>query len=150
MDKIEIISMTYEDIDDVVIIENESFSVPWSHRGFEDSLNSKYAKFFVAKFEEKIVGYIGLYLVGDAGDITNVAVSSQYRRKGIAGRLIEKVIMYAKENNISCINLEVRPSNTSAISLYTKYDFKEIGMRKNFYTKPTEDALLMQREIIEQ
>lgn len=150
MDKIEIISMTYEHIDDVVIIENESFSLPWSHRGFEDSLNSKYAKFFVAKFEKKIVGYIGLYLAGDAGDITNVAVSSQYRRKGIAGRLIEKVIMYAKENNISVVNLEVRPSNTSAISLYTKYDFKEIGRRRNFYTKPTEDALLMQREIIEQ
>lgn len=150
MDKIEIISMTYEHIDDVVIIENECFSVPWSHRGFEDSLNSKYAKFFVAKFDEKIVGYIGLYLAGDAGDITNVAVLSQYRRKGIAGRLIEKVIMYAKENNIRVVNLEVRPSNTSAISLYTKYDFKEIGRRRNFYTKPTEDALLMQREIIEQ
>ena len=104
----------------------------------------------MAKFEKKIVGYIGLYLAGDAGDITNVAVSSQYRRKGIAGRLIEKVIMYAKENNISVVNLEVRPSNTSAISLYTKYDFKEIGRRRNFYTKPTEDALLMQREIIEQ
>ena len=58
--------------------------------------------------------------------------------------------MYAKENNISVVNLEVRPSNTSAISLYTKYDFKEIGRRRNFYTKPTEDALLMQREIIEQ
>ena len=82
--------MTHEDIGEVVVIENESFSVPWSYKSFEDSLNLKYGRFFVAKLDKKIVGYIGLYLVGDDGDITNVAVSSDYRRKGIAGKLISE------------------------------------------------------------
>lgn len=148
MDNLEIAQMTYDDIGEVVVIENESFSVPWSYKSFEDSLNLKYGRFFVAKLDKKIVGYIGLYLVGDDGDITNVAVSSDYRRKGIAGKLIEEVIMCAKENQLSFINLEVRPSNAYAINLYTKYGFEKLGIRKNFYTKPTEDALIMQKEIL--
>ena len=94
MDNLEIAQMTYDDIGEVVVIENESFSVPWSYKSFEDSLNLKYGRFFVAKLDKKIVGYIGLYLVGDDGDITNVAVSSDYRRKGIAGKLIEEVISF--------------------------------------------------------
>ena len=147
MDKIEICEMTHSDIEEVVAIEEESFSTPWSNKSFEDSLKLPYGKFYVARTEGKVVGYVGLYLVGEEGDITNVAVLSQYRRKGIAGKLIEKVINYAKENEINCINLEVRPSNSSAIKLYEKYGFDELGKRKNFYSKPTEDALIMRKDI---
>lgn len=149
MDKIEICQMTHGDIEEVVIIEEESFSIPWSYRSFEDSLNLPYGRFYVAKIEGKVVGYIGLYLVGEDGDITNVAVLSQYRRKGIAGKLIEKVIKCAKENGVNSINLEVRPSNSSAIELYTKYGFEELGKRKNFYSKPTEDAIILRKDVLE-
>ena len=147
MDNIIVRIMTKEDIDQVVNIEEESFALPWSVKGFEESLELKFSKFFVALIGDRIVGYVGTYYIGDEIDITNIAVSSAFRRKGIAGKLMEAVFAYGHEIMASGINLEVRISNTSARALYAKYDFEELGVRKKFYSKPTEDGLIMRKNL---
>lgn len=147
MDNIVVRQMTIDDISQVVEIENESFSSPWTEKGFKESLELLYSKFYVAIINSEIAGYVGTYLMYDDIDITNVAVREKHRRKGVANKLIDMVIEYAKEKDASCINLEVRPSNMSARNLYKKFGFDEIGVRKNFYSKPVEDGIIMQKHL---
>ena len=91
---------------------------------------------------------MGMHNICSQGYITNVAVFEQYRGKGIASALMEKIIGYAEKNNMEFISLEVRQSNHPAISLYLKYGFKKMGIRKNFYNKPCEDAVIMTRYFV--
>ena len=147
MDNILVRQMEFADIEQVVEIEEEAFSLPWSAKSFEDSLELTYSSFYVALIDNKIAGYIGTYLICDDIDITNIAVKKIFRRQGIANKLIEAVLEYASEKYAKYINLEVRISNIPARSLYKKYGFEEIGVRKNFYSKPVEDGIIMQREI---
>ena len=91
-----------------------------------------------------VAGYVGVYRVGDEADITNVAVSSIYRRKGIGKSLLRELISYSQKQNILAITLEVRDSNAGAIALYEQMGFNKVGIRKNFYEKPVEDAIIYQ------
>ena len=134
--------MTLEDVKKVAQIEMECFSLPWSEASFEDSLAREDTVFLVCE-EEEVVGYIGMYLSFEEGEITNVAVTSSYRKKGCGNLLIEAIKEEARTRDAECILLEVRVSNAPAISLYKKHGFEEIGIRKNFYEHPTEDAIIM-------
>lgn len=132
------------DIPALCKLEQECFSLPWSEKSFDDffSLNFTFA---LAAFdnidgEEKLIGYAGMYISGNDGDITNIAVSSQYRRRGIGHALIEGLKAVSDINNLY---LEVRESNLAAISLYESQGFKKDGVRKNFYHAPRENAILM-------
>ena len=147
MDNIIVRAMTADDIDQVVEIEEEAFSSPWTRKGFEESLAYDYSRFYVATNDKQVVGYIGTYCMFDDVDITNVAVRENCRRKGVANKLLEAVLGYSLEKKLSYINLEVRPSNIPARKLYEKYGFEEIGIRKNFYTKPVEDGIIMQKDM---
>ena len=147
MDNIFVRVMTKEDIEQVVVIEQEAFSLPWSAKGFEESLELKYSRFYVAVVDGEVAGYVGTYFMADEVDITNVAVASKYRRRGLADKLLDAVLGYSKEIEATAINLEVRPSNIPARSLYEKYGFEELGLRKNFYTKPVEDGLIMRKDL---
>ncbi|MGN1155236.1 MAG: ribosomal protein S18-alanine N-acetyltransferase [Agathobacter sp.] len=134
--------MTFEDVKSVAQIEAECFSMPWSETGFEDSLAREDTVFLVC-VDEGVVGYIGMYLSFEEGEITNVAVTPSYRQRGCGNLLIEAVKKEAKARNAECVILEVRVSNEPAISLYKKNGFEEIGIRKNFYEHPKEDAIIM-------
>lgn len=134
--------MTFEDVKSVAQIEAECFSVPWSENSFEDSLAREDTVFLVC-VDEGVVGYIGMYLSFEEGEITNVAVTPSYRQRGCGNLLIEAVKKEAKARNAECVILEVRVSNEPAISLYKKNGFEEIGIRKNFYEHPKEDAIIM-------
>ena len=134
--------MTFEDVKSVAQIEAECFSVPWSENSFEDSLAREDTVFLVC-VDEGVVGYIGMYLSFEEGEITNVAVTPSYRQRGCGNLLIEAVKKEAKARNAECVILEVRVSNAPAISLYKKNGFEEIGIRKNFYEHPKEDAIIM-------
>lgn len=147
MDNIIVRVMTSDDIDQVIEIEEEAFSSPWTRKGFEESLSYDYSRFYVATNDKQVVGYIGTYCMFDDVDITNVAVRGNCRRKGVANKLLEAVLGYSLEKKLSYINLEVRPSNIPARKLYEKYGFEEIGIRKNFYTKPVEDGIIMQKDM---
>ena len=135
--------MTSGHLDDVYIIETECFSHPWSKQSLEEELNNETSLFLVAKEENEVIGYIGMSIVIDEGYIFNVAVRESYRNKGVATALINELVTYGKKNNFSFITLEVRESNLPAISLYSKFGFIKAGERKNYYSNPTENAILM-------
>lgn len=132
-------------IQEVADIEKEAFSIPWSKKAFEESMQYEHALFLVAKDEEKnkIIGYVGLYKVFNQGDITNIAVLKEYQGRGIGKMLMNAIIKKAKEREIDDIMLEVRESNQKAITLYEKTGFASAGIRKNFYEKPVENAIVM-------
>ena len=131
---------TQADIGSLCALEDECFSLPWSRKGFEDFFSLDFTTAYVAEDEGKILGYIGLYLSGEDADITNVAVTSSARRRGIG-----KALITAAKNSLGVMNLflEVRESNLAARSLYDSEGFVTDGKRKNFYQNPREDAILM-------
>jgi len=135
--------MTLQDVPAVAEIENKCFSLPWSEQSLIDSVVREDTLFLVCEDARNIVGYIGMYLSFDEGDITNVAVAPAQRKKGYGEALVAKAIALAKERDLEMILLEVRVSNTPAISLYKKMGFEELGLRKKFYEHPVEDALIM-------
>lgn len=139
-------AMTVEDIPAVHEVEVQSFSIPWSKRAFAESLGYGHAVFLVAEILGQIVGYCGMYQVFEQGDIINIAVAEKYRNAGVGAKMIESLIVAAKQREICDLTLEVRESNERAIHLYEKYGFEKIGTRKNFYEKPRENALIMWRK----
>lgn len=134
---------TKEDIEAIYNIELESFSVPWSLESITKELENEVAYYVVAEEDGQVLGYAGLWDVVGEGQITNIAVRPSGRRKGIGKKLVEGLMAYGKEEGLEVLILEVRASNEAAIRLYSQAGFKDIGKRKNYYTKPTEDAILM-------
>lgn len=124
-------------------LEKENFSTPWPEHAFLEMLNCDYAIYCVAEECGTIVGICGLRNLAGEGEITNVVVDEAYRRNGIAKMLLTRILEEGKEQGILAFTLEVRTSNKSAIGLYEKFGFKSEGIRKNFYEKPNEDALIM-------
>lgn len=143
-DKTELFTATVDDAADIAEIEKTCFSAPWSEAAIKNAMNNS-TYFFKAVKGQKTVGYISFYTVFDEGYINDIAILPQYRRQGIASMLLEKLVSFAKEKNLSFTSLEVRVSNTSAINLYEKFGYKKEGERKNFYTDPQENALIMTR-----
>ena len=133
--------MTAEDIPAVAQIEKECFSQPWSEQGFLDGM--KDAIFFVAE-DPQIAGYIGMYRMPPEGEITNVAVTRKMRKKGCGRELLLRMQQWAEKHGIDRIVLEVRSGNEPAIHLYRTCGFEKIGVRKNFYQFPREDADIME------
>lgn len=137
--------MLVEDLDQVMEIENRLFSPPWTKEGFFTYLTRKDAMFLVVEEKGRILAYCGLLMVLDGGDITNVAVCPERQREGIGHFLMESLIRLAEEQGITAIHLEVRVGNHTAIRLYERMGFTRDGIRRNYYTDPAEDALLMTR-----
>ena len=124
-------------------IERECFHDPWSENGLREELESENNLFLAALEGETVVGYVGCQTVLDEGYITNVAVSPLQRRKGIAAKLLAELRAQAEEKELSFVTLEVRASNVPAIALYEGAGYVPVGTRRNFYSAPKEDALLM-------
>lgn len=138
--------MTEMDCEKTELLMKECFSVPWSLEALREMFHTEGYCSFLAKEEEEIIGYVGMKMVLDEADITNVAVSPSHRKKGIAGKLLGQLLREANEQKLHSIYLEVRTSNVAAITLYEHAGFKTTGLRKNYYDRPQEDALLMQWE----
>lgn len=132
-----------EDANAIARIEDEAFSVPWSVDSFKNAIKSQNYIYITAFDDDMIVGYAGCTVVGEEGDITNIAVDKKYRRSGIGETLLKKLLAEADRSGITQIFLEVRESNIAAQALYSKAGFEKIGVRRNFYQKPIEDAYLM-------
>ena len=139
---ISVIPIEQRHIKEIARLEEICFSEPWSEEGILEAYRLG-TRFFVAETDNLIAGYIGIKAVIDEGYITNIAVFPEFRRRGVAKALLNKVFEFAEEKELSFVSLEVRPSNTEAVSLYEKTGFKEEGRRKNFYRLPLEDALIM-------
>ncbi len=146
----EIFRMTDDDVYEVSELDKRCFAIPWSPSAFADEMINDMAVYFVAKEDEKIVGYCGFWNVAGEGDITNIAVAPEYRRSGIGSALIEAMATSARRLGLSMLTLEVRKSNAPAQSLYKKYGFEEIGLRKRYYSDNREDALIMALKLKEE
>jgi ribosomal-protein-alanine N-acetyltransferase len=120
-----------------------SFSSPWSETAFYQELRKYYALSKVAVLQDKIIGYICVNLIFDEGHILNLAVHPDFRRQGIATRLMEEILKASGGKNCGVFYLEVRGSNTEARMFYERLGFKIAGVRKNYYVSPVEDASLM-------
>ena len=132
-------------IEQIAALERECFSTPWSEAMLTEVLFDSQASFIVAESEEGgVLGYAGLQVVLDEGYIDNIAVEPNARRHGVADELLDVFCRFG-EANLAFLTLEVRASNEPAIALYRKHGFEEAGRRKNYYTKPTEDAVIMTR-----
>lgn len=136
--------MSIEHLDDLAELESMAFSRPWSYDALAEELQNPLAVFFVAEDveTERALGYIGMHHILDEGAIANIVVHPGYRRKGVATRLLNEVIDYAKKHDIKRLTLEVRVSNAPAIALYKKLGFKMDGIRPGFYDSPKEDAAI--------
>ncbi len=134
----------YKHLPQLESIEALCFSMPWSRQSLTHQMISENCVFLVAENENGVIlGYVGLTHVLDEGYISNVAVAPEFRRQGVADRLIYALEEKARQLSLAFLTLEVRESNTPAIALYSKHRFVPVGVRKNYYEKPREDAILM-------
>jgi [ribosomal protein S18]-alanine N-acetyltransferase len=136
--------MTNRDLDDVLELEHQSFTLPWSKEAFYNELHhNQHAVYVVIEDDGKIVGYCGTWLILDEAHITNIAVLPTYRGRGLGEKLLRYMMNFSKSRNVVTMTLEVRVSNFVAQSLYEKLGFKKGGIRKNYYSDNGEDAIVM-------
>lgn len=145
----EIRRMTEADLNEVCAIEQETFSEPWSGEDFLKSLLDEKNGYLVAEIDGKVVGYCGFWGIAGEGDIYNVAVKKEYRRQQIGISLLKQLIEIGTSQDITAFTLEVRSSNVPAICLYETLGFERAGVRKDFYSKPKEDAVIMWLKLIQ-
>ena len=138
--------MTDAHVSQVAQLEKICFSDPWSEKSIEAELSCRLSLWLVALEEDKVVGYVGSQTVIDQTDMMNIAVHPQYRRQGIAEKLIAALVDGLKAKGSHGLMLEVRASNLPAISLYEKLGFTQVGRRPNYYRNPKEDALILKKE----
>lgn len=145
MDNLLIREMQEADIAQVETIEKGIFSMPWSEKSFSDACNTPENIYLVGIVDGEVAGYCGLWTVFGEGNITNMAVSSQYRRQGIAEALMQEMERRGQQKEVTIFFLEVRESNKAARALYQKMGYEQIGVRRHFYEKPPEDAIIMSK-----
>ena len=140
-----------EDLDALQALEESCFSLPWTREQLQGELPDQRHEFLVAVSREgKILGYIGMMTVLDEGYISNVAVSPDVRRLGIGRALVREMLRRCIIRKLFFVTLEVRAHNEGAILLYAQEGFQRVGMRKNYYERPREDALLMTRFLLQE
>ena len=147
MAQISIRRMAESDLDMVSKIEEEVFSDPWSPNAFKTDLHNEMAFPMVAVLENKIVGYTNIYIVAGEVQIGNFAVSLGFRKRGVGKKLMDEILARARENKCHTLFLEVRESNEPAMELYKSFGFAISGKRKNYYSSPKENAIIMVREL---
>lgn len=140
--------MTFKDIDGVLKVEEKCFKTPWSRNAFLCELkNSRIAHYIVAKFNGKVIGYCGIWLIIDEAHVTSVGVHPEYRGFGVGKLLLKTIITIAKSYKAKTMTLEVRKSNYIAQNLYFKMGFIPNGIRKNYYSDNREDAIIMTKNM---
>ena len=142
----EIIPMTRQHVTQVAALEKLCFSTPWSEASVAGELDNPLSVWLVCVDRGKVLGYVGSQTVLEESDMMNIAVLPEARRAGIGERLILSLIELLKDRGSRSLALEVRASNTPAISLYKKLGFLQVGRRPNYYRGPREDALILRKE----
>ena len=142
-----IVPFTEAYLDDIVNIENASFTDPWSREALDSSSKMPLTEIYLATDEGGVLcGYVVFICISPECEILNIAVSPEHRRKGVANALVSFVCERSREKNCDTLMLEVRESNISARALYEKHGFEVVGRRKAYYRTPTEDAILMDKK----
>ena len=127
------------DIASIVMLEGACFSDPWP----EDFIARRLERILVAERDGFFLGYAAVDAVLDEGSLDSIAVTPEHRRQGAADALLDAARQWALARSLRLVNLEVRAGNAPAVALYKKHGFVQVGLRKNYYEKPREDAILM-------
>jgi len=140
------VSMKAEHVPQIAELEKLCFSDPWSERSISSELSNDYSYWLVALDDDRVAGYVGSQSAFDEADMMNIAVHPDYRRKGIAQKLVAGLCDALSQKGIRALLLEVRASNEPAKALYEKLGFVQVGRRPNYYHNPKEDALILRKE----
>lgn len=136
--------MKLEDLEQVMILEQQIFSRPWSEESMRSALQQQGTIYLVDEADGRIRGYLGIWCMAEDGDLCNMAVAERERRVGVASALLDEGIVCCRKQEIQRIVLEVRESNLPAQALYQRKGFVPIGVRKQYYSEPQEDAIIME------
>lgn len=142
MTSIEIQEMKLSDLDEIKETLSENFDDLWSYTVFKSELSNICSKYVVARQYNHIIGFAGMQIVLDEANIMNIVTKIENRKLGVATLMLQELFKIAKQANVKLINLEVNEKNLSAIHLYKKFNFKQVGLRKKYYNH-TDDAILM-------
>ncbi len=140
-------NMNENDVKEIADLESKTFTDAWSENSVYDTFCQKQAFIVVAEQDEKMIGYCISYFVLDEGEIARIAVDVSWRRQGVGREILEQVEKICAEKDITKLLLDVRESNVAARKFYARYGFCEDGVRKDFYDKPKENAVLMSKAI---
>ena len=132
-----------EDAEGVAAVERESFPTPWSREDFWREASNDFACYIVVLEDMEIIGFAGCWISFEEAQVTNIALTSAQRGRGLGKVLMAKLMRVAAERGAERMTLEVRPSNTPALRLYEGLGFAAIGVRKKYYQDNDEDAILM-------
>lgn len=143
---LEVYNMTDYDLSLIKDILIDDFDDFWTYDVLQEELNNPNSEYFVAKLENNILGFAGIWKAVDDVHITDIVVKKSNRQTGIGSKLLEKLIQTAKSQNFNSITLEVNEHNQPAINLYLKYGFKNVGFRKKYYNNK-DNAIIMTKEL---
>ncbi|MGD0281333.1 MAG: ribosomal protein S18-alanine N-acetyltransferase [Dissulfurispiraceae bacterium] len=147
MNAITIREMSPGDVHEIAEIEIASYTMPWSETSFLSEVYSQHSITRIAELSGKIIAYVCIKKVADEGHLLNLTVHSDYRRRGIAKMIFNNAIEDIQANGCRFLYLEVRESNNAAKKMYEKLNFKIVGARKDYYIRPTENAVIMMLEL---
>ena len=140
--------MLPSDLEVIMEIERVSFSTPWSLESFKAELkDNEYARYLCLELDDQVIGYMGLWFILDEGHITNIAIAPNYRGQHWGEFLMRSVMEKMAGQGMERMTLEVRVSNSPALSLYKKLGFAIAGLRKGYYADTGEDAIIMWAEL---
>lgn len=141
-----IVPMNEHHVPQIALLERECFADPWSQQSIASELHNPLSLWLVAQEGQTLLGYVGSQTCQDETDMMNIAVSPASRRQGVARDLIEALVSALRERGSKQLTLEVRASNGPARQLYESLGFLQVGLRKNYYRNPKEDALILRKE----
>ena len=139
--------MKREDVPGIAHLEKVCFPDPWSENSIASELENPLSYWLVAEDNGNIAGYVGSQSVLDGADMMNLAVAPEYRQQGIGKKLVDSLVEHLQKQGIIALLLEVRVSNATAIALYEKIGFRQVGRRPRYYHNPREDALILRKEL---
>lgn len=140
--------LTLDDIPQLMVVEQDSFSTPWSEEAFRNELtNNLFAQYMAVEYEGILIGYAGMWIIVDEAHITNIAIHQNFRGQGLGNQLMHELQRTAKFLGAVKMTLEVRVGNEVAKRLYRKFGFVEAGVRPKYYSDNDEDALIMWAEL---
>ena len=141
-----IVPMNEHHVPQIALLERKCFADPWSQQSIASELHNPLSLWLVAQKGQTLLGYVGSQTCQDETDMMNIAVSPASRRQGVARALIEALVSALRQHGSKQLTLEVRASNGPARQLYESLGFLQVGLRKNYYRNPKEDALILRKE----